>query len=43
MQYLAILVSLLAASVAAKNCKRGGSYCGYSLLRKGEYLGPTRI
>lgn len=37
MQYLAIIVSLLAASVAAKSCKRGGSYCGSSLLRRGEF------
>ncbi|KAH7328091.1 hypothetical protein B0I35DRAFT_416535 [Stachybotrys elegans] len=38
MKCFTLIATLLAASLAAADsCNRGGSYCGISLLRKGNY------
>ncbi|KAH7025130.1 uncharacterized protein B0I36DRAFT_250870 [Microdochium trichocladiopsis] len=38
MKFTAIITTtILAATVAADSCNRGGVYCGSSLLRKGNY------
>ncbi|TVY25252.1 hypothetical protein LHYA1_G006993 [Lachnellula hyalina] len=33
-----VLTSVLSTLVAAKSCKRGGIYCGKSLLDRGDYI-----